>query len=220
MFALILNTVRAVLIPIIMLCSGVVLAADKVAGKQLVLHGNHRGATACQTCHALNGGGDAATAFPRLAGLNADYLVRQLENFVKDARKNMIMQPIAKALNHQEMENAAAYFASLKPLAPISKSKVDPTLYDEGKALVELGAWDEKVPACVQCHGPGARGVGTTFPALAGQHASYLVAQLNAWKEGIRKNDPLELMHGIGSRLDEEQIKAVGAYLSTLNPAH
>jgi cytochrome c553 len=207
MFALILNTVRAVLIPIIMLCSGVVLAADKVAGKQLVLHGNHRGATACQTCHALNGSGDAATAFPRLAGLNADYLVRQLENFVKDARKNMIMQPIAKALNHQEMENAAAYFASLKPLAPISKSKVDPTLYDEGKALVELGAWDEKVP-------------GTTFPALAGQHASYLVAELNAWKEGIRKNDPLELMHGIGSRLDEEQIKAVGAYLSTLNPAH
>ncbi|MBI1422231.1 MAG: c-type cytochrome [Gammaproteobacteria bacterium] len=218
MYVSMMKFARHMIIPASILCSSMVMAADKQAGKHLVMHGNDRGATACLACHGLNGEGNAATAFPRLAGLNATYLAKQLHDFKNDTRLNSIMQPIAKALNDREIENAAAYFASLKP--PAASGHADDSQADDGKALVELGAWDETVPACVQCHGPGARGVGTTFPPLAGQHASYLVAQLNDWKEGRRKNDPLHLMHGIASRLGEGQIKAVAAYLSTLKPVH
>ncbi len=54
--------------------------------------------------------------------------------------------------------------------------------------------------ACVTCHGPNGMGVGNSFPALSGQHASYLKAQLIAWRDGSRDNDPNQLMKGIAER--------------------
>jgi len=194
------------------------MAADIPAGKAIVEHGNGKGATACIACHGLDGAGNAPTAYPRLAGLNVSYLTKQLHDFAKGKRVNSTMQPFARALSQREIENVAAYFASLKP--PAARGQADASQVEVGKRLVERGAWDESVPACVLCHGPGARGVGTSFPSLAGQNARYLETQLNDWKAGVRKNDPLKLMRGIASHLREGQIKSVAAYLSTLNPTH
>jgi thiosulfate dehydrogenase len=59
-------------------------------------------------------------------------------------------------------------------------------------------------------------GVGNSFPALAGQHASYLKAQLMAWRIGSRDNDPNQLMKGIAERLSEQQISAITEYYATL----
>ncbi len=200
-----------------LLGSASVLAADVEAGKQLVMHGNNKGATACLSCHGADGAGNAAAGFPRLAGLNAGYLAKQLHDFASGSRTNMIMQPIAKALSKQDIANVTAYYASQQ--APHTAAKLEPGVIDEGKKLVERGDWSKTVPACIQCHGPGAHGVGTHFPALAGQHASYIESQLNAWKQGMRKNDPDKLMEGVAARLSDSQVKAVSAYLATLKPA-
>lgn len=54
------------------------------------------------------------------------------------------------------------------------------------------------------------------FPSLAGQHAGYTVAQLQAWKTGARTNDPLQLMKTVAEKLSEEEMRAVAAYLATL----
>ena len=43
----------------------------------------------------------------------------------------------------------------------------------------------------------GWRGVGASFPPLAGQSSEYLSAQLDAWRRGTRKNDPQALMPAI-----------------------
>ena len=51
---------------------------------------------ACASCHGSDGGGQAS--FPRLAGMNAAYMLKQLGDFASGSRANAVMQPIAKAL--------------------------------------------------------------------------------------------------------------------------
>ncbi|MGD8587385.1 MAG: c-type cytochrome [Chromatiales bacterium] len=196
------------------LWSGWVSAAEVETGKQLAMQGNGKGAAPCVGCHGADGGGNAAANFPRLAGLDGDYLAKQLQDFISGTRNNPIMQPIASALSKQEIDDVAAYYASL-PL-PQRSTQAQAVTSDSGKQLVELGDWNSVVPACIQCHGPGARGVGMHFPALAGQHAGYIESQLQAWRQGTRKNDPNQLMKGVADRLDDSQVKAVSAYLASL----
>lgn len=216
MFSSILNHFIKITLVLFTLIGSQVIAAGAETGRQIVMQGNTKGATACLSCHGVDGAGNAAAGFPLLAGLNPDYMVKQLHDFASGARANVIMRPIAKALSTQETEQVAAYYAKQK--VPYKASKVDPGLLEEGVKLVELGAWDKVVPACIQCHGPGSRGVGKHFPALAGQHARYIESQLNAWKQGTRKSDPNRLMKGIADRLSDRQIKAVAAYLASLKP--
>ncbi|WP_449406110.1 c-type cytochrome [Massilia phosphatilytica] len=52
------------------------------------------------------------------------------------------------------------------------------------------GRWEDNLPACLQCHGPGGAGVGPAFPALAGQSSAYIAAQLHAFKDGSRPGGP------------------------------
>lgn len=54
-------------------------------------------AASCQSCHGHAGEGNATAGFPRLAGLSAKYLERQLLAFA-EGRSNAMMMPIAKAL--------------------------------------------------------------------------------------------------------------------------
>lgn len=192
-------------------------AADLNAGKVIALKGNDRGATACQTCHVLDGSGNAAAGFPRLAGLNPGQFVKQLHDFQQGTRKDPTMQPIAKGLSESEMTNVAAYYAAQHPKATLAIS--DKALIARGEHLALSGLWDKNIPACITCHGPAGHGVGTHFPALAGQHASYITKQFEAWRNGTRANDPQALMKGIAERLPQGDIAAVSAYFASLSPA-
>lgn len=77
-----------------------------------------RGVGSCVDCH---GPSDFATAstYPRLAGQYADYLVLQLKLFQEGRRGGTesahLMQPIVQGLKEQDIEDVAAYYASLTP---------------------------------------------------------------------------------------------------------
>lgn len=203
------------------LCFGLltvaVSGADLNTGKTIVLKGNDRGATACQTCHVSDGSGNAAAAFPRLAGINSEYLAKQLHDFQQGTRNDPVMQPIAKALADTEVTNVVAYFAAQRPMAAPIISDAAPV--ERGARIALSGLWEKDIPACVSCHGPAGRGVGAHFPALAGQHASYITKQINAWRDGRRANDPQALMKGIAMRMPAADIAAVSAYFANLAPA-
>src|SRR3546814_6747064 len=69
---------------------------------------------------------------------------------------------------------------------------------------------------CADCHGPKGEGLGPANPALAGQPAVYLAAQLRAWRRGERRNDPGNVMTGISLRLIPSEIDRVAAYAASL----
>lgn len=173
------------------------------------------GVTACASCHGKDGGGQAS--FPRLAGMNAAYLLKQLQDFAAGRRANAVMQPIAQALSPADRAAIARYYAAL-PVPAVAPAATLADARDPGARLATRGRWSDGIPACVQCHGPGGVGVGEHFPAIAGQPAAYLAAQLQAWRTGTRKNDPLELMRHLSRRLTEDEINAVSAWFAHQPP--
>lgn len=177
--------------------------------------GNGRGAAPCIACHGVDGAGQAQAGYPRLAGLDAAYLEKQLGDFANGTRGSAVMLPTASALSADERQALATYYSQL-PLPPALANPATPVPAAEslGARLATRGDWDRDVPGCVQCHGPAGVGVGTHFPPLAGQPASYLAAQLRAWQQGTRHNDPLQLMQHLSAALTAQDIEAVSAWFA------
>lgn len=171
---------------------------------------------ACVACHQADGSGmnnEGAESWPRLTGLHPDYIVAQLRDFREGRRSNPSMDPFAKMLSDDQLEDVAVYYASLEVVAPEADSEVAPEILERGRQLALQGDWDRYIVACVSCHGPGNHGVGTTFPNISGQHPAYIATQLTAWKNGSRGNDPLGLMKSIAQRMSDDDIHAVSAWL-------
>ncbi len=75
-----------------------------------------------------------------------------------------------------------------------------------------IDAGKEKAAACISCHGEHGNSLVTTFPKLAGQHSSYFIKQLEAFKNGTRKNP---MMSSIAAGLSHEDMANLGAYYAT-----
>jgi cytochrome c553 len=73
---------------------------------------------------------------------------------------------------------------------------------------------------CSACHGMNGVSVSDTIPNLAGQHASYLENQLNAYRTGMRKGPspahPAAIMNAMASQLSPADISNVAAYFASL----
>lgn len=193
--------------------------ASAQTGEKIAKAGNAAGAPACVTCHGPSGQGQPAAGFPRLAGLNAAYLVRQLQSFQDATRVNPIMAPVAQQLSDTDRQALGEYFAGLAVTNNDGEPPAAAKSLIAGESLAQRGDWNKGVPACAQCHGPKGLGVGAVFPQIAGQSPVYIVTQLQAWQTGTRKNDPLSLMHGIALKLSAADIDAVAVYYGSLDAA-
>jgi cytochrome c553 len=170
--------------------STTVSAADLKAGAKK--------ATMCSGCHGEKGISNN-DAIPVLAGQHSYYLVAQLTAFKQGQRVNPLMQGIAAGLSDAEIENLAAFFASV-PYKPKTAASAENTV---GKA---------KYAMCAGCHGAAGEGRGAV-PRLAQQHSQYLFNQLMAFNKANRKGGP---MPSIAGTLTEKDMKALSSYLSTL----
>src|SRR5262245_37636411 len=90
---------------------------------------------------------------------------------------------------------AAAFAASAPALADGSK--------EAGQA--------KSVP-CVACHSIDGNSVNPEWPSIAGQHESYLVRQLKAFRDGTRQNP---LMSPMAAGLSDEDIADLAAWFSS-----
>ena len=189
------------------------------SGEPVALANGGAAATVCAACHGASGQGLPDAGFPRLAGLPAAYLVRQLVSYADATRVSPVMTPIAKRLSAADRRALGTYYAGLPVTDIVAGSAASaPTaaVLAAGESLARHGRWSANVPACAQCHGAQGLGVGDAFPQIAGQSATYLANQLQAWRSGTRKNDPMGLMHGIALRLSEPEANAVAAYYASL----
>ncbi|MBS9404089.1 c-type cytochrome [Halomonas sp. TRM85114] len=173
---------------------------------------------ACVACHGPQGGGQQATNAPRLAGLDADYLKRQLRNFRSGARGEQEadrfgqqMRPFAQSLqDSQAIRDLAAHVETLP---------VEPT---RATIVGDLRRGEVLYRSCASCHGDDGTGRNAhKAPRLAGMDDWYLVRQLHHFREGIRGRHPRDVygnqMVDMAQVLvDDAAVRDVVAYIGTL----
>ena len=70
---------------------------------------------ACGSCHLMSGQGHPEGA--DIAGMPAEYIIRQMRYFKSGARKDDArMTPIARAVSDEDVRQAAEYFAAITPI--------------------------------------------------------------------------------------------------------
>ncbi|MFZ4758590.1 MAG: c-type cytochrome [Burkholderiaceae bacterium] len=199
-----------------LLFAGVASAQAPAPKKVDLARGQQIASQACAACHGADGNA-TAPANPKLAGQHADYLYKQLVNFVpkKDAkeaeRANAVMMGFASTLSDDDKRNVAAFYASQKLKPSAAKSK---DLVELGQSIWRGGIPAKQVPSCAGCHGPTGAGMPAQYPHLAGQWAEYTESQLVQFRSGQRKNSAQ--MTAISSRLSDREIKALSEYAAGL----
>ncbi|MCG9632530.1 MULTISPECIES: c-type cytochrome [Vibrio] len=174
----------------------------------------------CVACHGADGN-SLITQYPKLAGQHEKYLEKQLKDLKlgmtsggKQGRNEPVMGAMAMPLSEQDMADLAAYYASL----PISNNSTPENVVEEGKALYTAGDAERGVTACIACHGP--RGNGTElsgFPKISGQHAEYIKAQLEKFRDGSRNNDMNAMMRDVAKKLTDADIETLSKYVGGLH---
>jgi cytochrome c553 len=181
-----------------------ITAADKTAGADKAVN-------LCSTCHGPRGV-STSPEFPNLAAQRAGYVQAQLEAFKAKTRAEKIahdfMWGIANDLDERMIKSVALYY-SMQP--PARGRSGDPSLIAKGKGLFDQGIPGRGIPACASCHGVNGEGMGD-FPRLAGQHAKYLVSQINYIQSLVRS---APVMHGIVKDLTADEIQALAIYLQS-----
>ncbi len=105
-----------------------------------------------------------------------------------------------------ELRDAQAQFIAYVPPGSIAK----------GEALAKTGG-SGATTSCGICHGPELRGLGP-IPGIAGRSPSYIVRQLYDFQQGVRAGPSSALMKPIVEKLKQDDMIALAAYISSLEP--
>jgi cytochrome c553 len=156
----------------------------------------------CANCHGPAGISHIEKV-PSLAGQHPEYLRAQFVHYLLGARQDLVMTEVARSVKNQDVEDLAAYYAGLPPMSA-GGVPVDLSLVPRGQSLYT---------PCAGCHGPNGAG-GGAVPRLAGQRPDYTFIQLQHYQTGARKHT---VMEAVVRGLTEEDLRALAAYLASLN---
>lgn len=170
----------------------------------------------CASCHGATGE-TPINSWPKLAGQHQVYLLKQLNDYQlgpTGTRNNPIMFSIVQQLTPADLINLTAYYAGQSKHYDAAESQY----LQRGQQLYRGGDLIKGITACSACHGPDGTGNATAnFPALAGQHAAYIITQLQAFQHGMRRNDPNNIMRDIAARMSLDDMQAVASYIAGLH---
>ena len=161
----------------------------------------------CAACHHVDGSGTSDGLVPRIAGQQANVIIKQLVDYRHDRRWDLRMEHFAERhflADAQAIADVASYVSQLESLTPAATGP--------GERL-ERG---EKIYSrnCRSCHGENAYGGPRgAMPRLAGQHYEYLRRQIYDAVDGRRPNFPDEHVKLL-ARLDHDDIIDVCDFLS------
>ncbi len=160
-----------------------------------------------QTCIACHGPGGNSTdpQYPVLAGQMPRYIYLQLKDYKQDRRVHPPMTPMAKSLSTEEMLALGDYFAAQPRTGQVEQG--DPALVARGQKVADDAL-------CAMCHLGGFSGQ-NEVPRVNGQHYSYILGQLLAFKNGHRTNDAGN-MAAVVKTLSDDDLKALAAYIANI----
>ena len=164
----------------------------------------------CSACHG-EAGKSVLPENPVLAQQHPEYLVKQLSEYKSGKRNNAIMLGMAAMLSDEDMKNVSAYLAQQKA---DPGAATDKDLVALGEKIYRGGIQDRNIASCAGCHSPNGAGIPAQYPRLSGQHAQYIVTQLNQFRDGTRDNN--QQMTDVAAKLNDKEIKALGEYIAGL----
>ncbi|MBI3444066.1 MAG: c-type cytochrome [Magnetospirillum sp.] len=159
----------------------------------------------CAGCHGELGAGGGGGSYPRLGGLNADYLAEQMRKFKSRERENIPMIPFAvdRELSERDVLDVTRFLSEVK-----LDTKPPANMPSDGYARLQIMKKVLQIPRepgdleagkafyaadCGPCHGRKGEGR-LKKPAIAPQHIGYLKVQVANFLSGKRKHDDLEVM--------------------------
>lgn len=188
----------------------------------------------CAGCHGEFGQGGKEGEYPRLAGLPAPFIARQLLMFRDRSRRNLAM---VEYVDHRQMPDpdimdVSAYLSAIElpsKLPPADESAPGFNAYERllaAKRIIQIPPAEGDVDAgekiykreCRSCHGRDGRGDRKdAVPMLVGQYTEYLWRQVDKYIAKLRIHDPAAPDEALLGELTKEQLRDVFAYLSTMD---
>jgi cytochrome c553 len=158
----------------------------------------------CAGCHGADGKPIDKT-IPTLWGQQAGYIYIELRDFKRGDRKSDIMQPIASALERQDMLDIGEYF-SKKPWPDLGQPRAP-------KDVAARAVSANQSIGCTGCHLDHFQGDGTV-PRLAGLGRDYLAKQMTDFRSRARGNNPG--MSDLMLATSPDDLAALAEYLAGL----
>jgi len=180
----------------------------------------------CAACHGEYGQGGADGTYPRLAGLSARYIAKQLRAFKSRERMNIPMMPYAteRELPEEDVRDIAIFLSRIKLHSAMPDFDEETTSYEKlltAKRVFNVAAVEGHAvrgralytKTCKKCHGADAAGRGKN-PPLAGQYTNYLRRQIDLFLSGERAHKSVDKI--MRPRTDEDWTHLF-AYLSRID---
>ncbi|HLF32321.1 MAG TPA: c-type cytochrome [Xanthomonadales bacterium] len=153
----------------------------------------------CATCHGDDGNADAADT-PSLAGQDARYFVKAMNQYLEGERQEESMFKAVDGLSEQDMLDLAAFYAAREP----ARRNV--------RTPLTAAEWTHR---CERCHGMDGNSTDPRFPMLAGQKKGYLAKSMRAYASNVYDNST---MHAMADPLSESDIESIVVYFASQQP--
>jgi cytochrome c553 len=167
----------------------------------------------CRGCHKLDAFGRVDGTYPRLTGQYASVIIKQLTDIRAGVRFNPKMEPFISpdAVSVEEIADIANYLSTLTTIKENGKGPGD---------QVRLGETVYTQRGCNKCHGNRGEGNGEKlFPALAAQHFSYLLREMELIRTGARGNSHPDMVATLRD-ISTNDMEAMADYLARLPDRH
>lgn len=158
----------------------------------------------CAACHGAMGAKPILPEYPILAGQHMFYIYTQLKDFAAGRRENAIMQPIAAAMDRDQMKLISTWFSEQQ--WPAHGREVAEGAEQAAQYIINQGQ-------CPACHLGGFEG-NSRVPWTRGQNPEYLEKTLLDFKHRRRNNAPDKA--ALMSTFDDADLARLAAYLGSL----
>jgi cytochrome c553 len=163
----------------------------------------------CRGCHKQDAFGRVDGTYPRLTGQYASVIIKQLTDIRAGVRLNPKMEPFISpdAVTVEEIADIAVFLAGATTIKENGKGPGD---------QVRLGETVYSQRGCNKCHGNRGEGSGEKiYPALAAQHYSYLLREMEMIRTGARGNSHPEMVAALRD-ISTAEMEALADYLARL----
>jgi cytochrome c553 len=188
----------------------------------------------CAGCHGEFGGGGGDGEYPRLAGMPAEFIARQLHLFRDRKRPNIAMIEYIdeRQMPDPDIQDVSRYLAGIQLRTRLPPANENDPGFDayarllEAKQVMQIPRAEgdlergEKLyrKECASCHGKQGEGdQKEAVPMLSGQYTDYLWRQVKKYREGVRIHDPDEPSDRLLLDFEDDELQDIFAHLSILD---